>query len=243
MSDLHLGAGYIQDKRAHEQRIVRFLDAIATDATALYLLGDIIDYWFEYRHVVPRGYVRFFGKLASLADAGVKVVWFTGNHDVWLRDYLRDEIGLEVYYGHTTLDINGTRFLLSHGDDVGRQPAMYRFTRWCFYNKVCQTLYATLHPRWTAPIALGWSKQNRTSRDPEAVARRMDECAQNLVDFSTNYARRHPDVKQYVYGHIHLARQIDAPDGVTVTILGDWITRFTYATFDGNNVALHTFDE
>ena len=137
LSDLHLGANYIADPKAHESRVVRFLESIAHDAKALYLLGDVLDYWYEYRHVVPRGYVRFFGALAQLADAGVEIVWFTGNHDVWLFDYLRDEIGLNVVKKALSVNIMGKNFLLSHGDNVGHQPRMYRFTRWCFYNKVC----------------------------------------------------------------------------------------------------------
>ena len=107
------------------------------------------------------------GKLAELADSGVSITWVTGNHDVWLFDYLRDQIGLTVLNGHTVVEAQGKRILISHGDDVGVHPVMYRFTRWCFYNKVCQWLYAAIHPRWTHPIATGWSIENRTRRNPE----------------------------------------------------------------------------
>lgn len=240
ISDLHLGAGYIKDRRAHEKRVVAFLERIADDATELYLLGDILDYWFEYRHVVPRGHVRFLGALASLADRGVKIVWITGNHDVWLRDYLRDEIGITVYYGATELEIGGSRFLLSHGDDVGRQPAMYRFTRWCFYNPVCQWLYAGVHPRWTAPVALGWSKQNRVARDPSDTERHLERCVANHVEYAEGYLRQHPDVRYFVFGHLHLARVTQLSTGAELVHLGDWIDQDTYATFDGTSLQLHS---
>lgn len=110
ISDMHLGASYFPDRHAHERLVVSFLESIASDADELYMLGDVLDYWFEYRYVVPRGYVRFFGALARLADRGVKIHWFTGNHDIWLFDYLRDEIGIEVVDGYSVRDIFGKRF-------------------------------------------------------------------------------------------------------------------------------------
>ena len=241
ISDLHLGAAYLKDKRATEQRVVRFLDTIAGDAAELYLLGDILDYWYEYRHVVPQGHVRFLGKLAQLADAGVRITWFTGNHDVWLFHYLEREIGLTVLRGHTQLSIMGHEFLLSHGDDVGHPALLYRITRWCFYNPVCQWLYAAVHPRWTYPLATTWSSSNRTSRHDEQVRAAQERCAQDLTAFSRDYAAAHPQVEHFVYGHLHLARHSELGEGRTVTFLGDWISQFTYATFDGQVMQLHHF--
>lgn len=243
ISDLHLGAGYLPDKRATEMRVVRFLDSIKDDAAELYLLGDILDYWYEYRYVVPRGHVRFLGKLAELADRGVKITWVVGNHDVWLFDYLATEVGLAVLRGATEVDIMGTRFLISHGDDVGRQAALYRFTRLCFHNRVCQWLYAAIHPRWTVPIATGWSRQNRTQRSPEQVQRAKDRCLARLAEFSVEWAASHPAVKHFVYGHLHVARQVALAGGRDLTVLGDWIDQYTYATFDAHTLTLtlHTF--
>ena len=177
----------MRDPLERERRVCRFLDSIKDDAAELFLLGDILDYWYEYKYVVPRGYIRFLGKLAELADTGVKITWVTGNHDVWLFDYLRDQIGLTVLYGHTEVMAGGKRVLIAHGDDVGVQPAMYRFTRWCFYNKVCQWLYAGIHPRWTYPIATGWSNENRTRRDPEQQRAISERAAAHLVDYSRDY--------------------------------------------------------
>ena len=236
ISDLHLGAKYLNDPLERERRVCRFLDSIKDDAEALFLLGDILDYWYEYKYVVPRGYIRFLGKLAELADAGVKITWVTGNHDVWLFDYLRDQIGLKVLYGHTEVEAGGKRLLISHGDDVGVQPAMYRFTRWCFYNKVCQWLYAGVHPRWTYPIATAWSNENRTSRDAQEQQAISERAASRLVDFSRDYHAQHPDVEAYIYGHIHIDRIHNEEGLPPIIFLGEWISINSYVvlTPDGN---------
>lgn len=244
MSDLHLGAKYMSDPLEREHRVCRFLDSIRDDAAELYLLGDILDYWYEYKYVVPRGYIRFLGKLAELSDAGVRLTWVTGNHDVWLFDYLRDQLGMTVLNGHTVVETQGRRILISHGDDVGVQPAMYRFTRWCFYNKVCQWLYAAIHPRWTYPIASGWSNENRTRRDPQQQQAISERAAGHLVDFSREYGHEHPDVDAYVYGHIHIARIHDENGQPPVIFLGEWISLCSYLvlTPDGH-FSLQYFDQ
>ena len=239
ISDLHLGASYITDARAHERRVVDFLDAIKQNAESLFLLGDVLDYWFEYRNVVPRGHIRFFGKLAELADAGVRIYWFTGNHDVWLRDYLRDEVGLEVHYGHTEMEVDGTTLFLSHGDDVGRQPTMYRILRWCFYNPVCQWLYATIHPRWTTWVATGWSAGNRTSRSAEQLERSQTKALDHLREFAENYSASHPQIDAFVFGHLHVADCSSIGDHATMVCLGDWLTQDTYAVMEHGAITLH----
>lgn len=242
ISDLHLGANYITDHRAHEARVIAFLDSIRDDAGQLFLLGDILDYWFEYKNVVPRGHIRFFGALARLADAGVRITWMTGNHDVWLFDYLRDEIGLTVLKGHQTVDIEGHRFLISHGDDVGEQPFMYRFTRWCFYNPVCQWLYAAIHPRWTHAVAKRWSASNRTRRRPALPPEKHRSPA---IDRLCDFVRQHEQTEHcehYVFGHLHVTLQEQVADtDATMTILGEWIRRDTYAVFDGETLKLLKF--
>lgn len=244
ISDLHLGAKYMDDPVGRERRVCRFLDSIKDDAAELYLLGDILDYWYEYKYVVPRGYIRFFGKLAELADSGVKITWVTGNHDVWLFDYLRDQLGMRVLKGHTVVETAGKRILISHGDDVGVQPVMYRFTRWCFYNKVCQWLYAAIHPRWTYPIATGWSNENRTGRDPARQQAVSERAAERLIDFSRDFYASHPDVEAFVYGHLHIARMNEVEGMPPVIFLGDWISLCTYVVLDSNgNFTLNYFEK
>jgi UDP-2,3-diacylglucosamine hydrolase len=242
ISDLHLGAGYIADRRAHEARVVSFLNSIKYDAAALLLVGDVLDYWYEYRKVVPRGYVRFFGALAMLADRGVDIYWFTGNHDVWLFDYLRDEIGITVVRRATTLTFNGREYFVSHGDDVGRQPFTSRVLYGLFHSRVAQWFYAAVHPRWTVPLATAWSKSNRTSRSAEQVERGIERSATHLKEFAERHLTEHPATAGYIFGHLHLARQDTMASGVTVTFLGDWIDQDTYAclTPDGT-ITLHHF--
>lgn len=241
ISDLHLGATYLPDKRRWEQRVVDFLDSIAGEASELYLLGDILDYWYEYRKVVPRGYVRFFGALARLADSGVKIHWFIGNHDIWLFDYLRDEIGLEVVDGYVVRDIMGRRFFLTHGDGVGRLNPGFRFLRGLFRNKLCQKLYAAIHPRWTVGFAHAWSRSSR-GYDPAEVPEFMGEDAEPLVQFSKEYLRDvDSEVDYFVYGHRHVMVDIEiSPRPTRLIILGDWIYHFSYGVFDGEKFSLKT---
>ena len=244
ISDLHLGAKYMNDPVGRERRVCRFLDSIKDDAAELYLLGDILDYWYEYKYVVPRGYIRFFGKLAELADSGVKLTWVTGNHDVWLFDYLRDQLGMTVLKGQTVVEAAGKRILISHGDDVGVQPVMYRFTRWCFYNKVCQWLYAGIHPRWTYPIATGWSNENRTGRDPAKQQSVSERAAERLIDFSRDFYASHCDIEAFVYGHLHIARMNEVEGLPPVIFLGDWISLCSYVVLDSNgHFSLHFFEK
>ena len=232
ISDLHLGAKYMTDTLDKERCVCRFLESIKHDADELFLLGDILDYWYEYKYVVPRGYIRFLGKLAELADSGVKITWVTGNHDVWLFDYLRDQLGLRLLYGHTVVETRGRRIFIAHGDDVGVQPLGYRLMRKVFYNKVCQWLYAGVHPRWTYPFATGWSNENRTSRDPEQQKVVSERAAERLMDFSREYHAAHPEVDAFVYGHIHIARLNEVEGEPPVVFLGEWISLDSYAVLD-----------
>lgn len=243
LSDFHLGAKYLRDARESEIRIVKFLDSIKHTAKEIYLLGDILDYWFEYRYVVPRGYVRFFGKLAELADLGVEIHWFTGNHDIWIFDYLPQELGIEIVRQATVREIDGHRFFLSHGDDVGKLPLSFRFLRAIFHSRLLQRLYASLNPWLTIPFALGWSRQSRCSHEnesPKMVIQEKDtsENVANLLEFVANHSNQNPQIDYYVFGHYHVADE-KMVNEKKVVFLGDWISKFTYATFDGVNLQLN----
>lgn len=238
ISDLHLGAGYIADHRAHERTVVEFLRSIGPTAKRLYLLGDILDYWWEYRDVVPRGFTRFFGELARLADSGVEIVWFKGNHDIWIFDYLPDEIGLTVHDGIMVTELDGKRFLMEHGDGVGRLPRSFRALRGLFRCRVAQRMYAALHPRWTVGFAHAWSSHSRKSGGYVPEARVCD----NLLDFARDYnAKAVEKVDYFVFGHLHVLLEKSLPDGAKVVVLGDWISKFSYAVWDGNELKIDTF--
>lgn len=241
ISDAHLGAGYLSNPRECEMRLVRWLTYVKPTAARIFLLGDIIDYWFEYRNVVPRGYVRFFGKLAELADSGIEITWITGNHDIWIFDYLPTELGIKVVDGPISVDIDGHRFFLDHGDKVGNQPLGYRMMMAFFHNRFCQKLYAGLHPRLTVPFASGWSKTNRTSRSTAKVGTGIAKGLQILKDFSEQHSATHPDIDYYVYGHIHTVVQHKLSTGKTMLVIGEWIEACTYACFDGTELTMHTF--
>lgn len=235
LSDFHLGARYFEEPRETERRVVDFLDSIKGDAKEVYLLGDILDYWFEYRYVVPRGFMRFFGKIAELTDLGVKVYWFIGNHDIWIFDYLPNELGVEVIDGEVTKEIDGKVFFLAHGDGVGKQPRSFRMLRSLFRNRFCQKLYSAIHPRWTIPFALSWSNSSRKGDDeyPEYKG----EENEFLEIFANDYLKSHK-VDYFVFGHRHIMLDKKLQGGATLVVLGDWLHYCSYAVWDGNNLAL-----
>lgn len=239
ISDIHLGANYIADHMAHERRVVSFLRHISADAKRLYLLGDILDYWWEYRTVVPRGFTRFFGALAELADIGVEIVWFKGNHDIWIFDYLPVEIGLKVHDGIMVTELDGKRFLMEHGDGVGDLPWSFRKLRRLFRCRIAQRLYAAIHPRWTIGFAHSWSSHSRKSGG--YVPR--EDAGATLVEFAEKYNAAHaPKVDYFIFGHHHVMLDRRLPDGAEMLILGDWINKFSYAVWDGNELKLMVYD-
>lgn len=239
ISDLHLGASYLRPKIDYEKRVVEWLMSIKDDASALYLLGDVLDYWFEYRTAVPRGFTRFFGALATLADAGVEIYWFTGNHDIWLFDYLRDEIGLHVVDGEMEKRIGNHTFFLAHGDGVGNLKPSFRFMRTMFRNRACQKLYSGIHPRWTIPFALRWSCSSRNFSEEIPVVDNPEE--ESLVKFARDYSVSHPEIDYYVFGHKHVVLDYPVNAHSRVIILGDWIHHFSFARYNGETVELFKY--
>lgn len=240
LSDLHLGARYLPDRRAHERRVVEFLRSIRDTAEAVYLVGDVLDYWYEYRTVVPRGYVRFFGALAELADAGVRITWLIGNHDIWLFDYLRDEIGIEVVDGSITRRIGGRNFFIAHGDGLGRLKPSFRFIRSLFRNRVCQKLYSAIHPRWTVPFAYSWSSGSRGYLPGHSSAW-GGEMKTGVEAWAAQYVAEHPDTDYIVLGHHHVVVDEPVDHRCRLIILGDWISHDSYAAFDGDTLQLQHF--
>lgn len=238
LSDLHLGASYRQDSREREKIVVSFLDSIKKDADAVYLLGDILDYWYEYRYVVPRGYVRFFGKLADLADAGVKIVWLKGNHDIWIYDYLPSELGIEVIDGALITEIHGKKVFMEHGDGVGKLKPSFKFLRTLFRNKLCQILFSGIHPRWTVPFAYNWSNHSRKEGEQRDIP--TDQLLLHLREFSNEYHKEHPEIDYFIFGHVHVVEREEIAPGCELVVLGDWIKRFSYACLDDDGLELLT---
>src|ERR1700761_4684752 len=176
-SDFHLGTGNYTNSREREDRLIRWLDVIKADAAEIFLMGDVFDFWFEYKTVVPKGYIRFFGKLAELADSGIKLYMFKGNHDMWMFDYFERELGATIISDELEIERNGKKFYLHHGDGVGEGDHTYKFLKKIFRSKVCQWLFARVHPNLGVGIANYWSGSSRSTnqeeqaRDPNIMRR------------------------------------------------------------------------
>ena len=210
------------------------------DAGTLYLLGDILDYWYEYRYVVPKGFTRFFGKLAELSDNGIDIHWFIGNHDIWIFDYLPHELGITIHDGTLITEIGGKRFFLSHGDNVGKRPMTFRFLRKIFRNRFCQYLYAAIHPRWTVAFALRWSAHSRKAGDD--YAEYQGEKNEHLVRFAKEF-RETDKIDFFIFGHRHILLDLALPHQSRIIILGDWIKHPSYAVFDETGLNLFDYIE
>lgn len=240
ISDLHLGAAYLDRPHDRERMLAEFLEEISADAARLYLVGDVLDYWYEYRTVVPRGHVRFFGALAALADAGVEITWLIGNHDIWMFDYLRDELGVKIIDGSIRVKIEGKNFFISHGDGLGKLKPSFRFIRSLFRNRLCQKLYAAIHPRWTVAFAYHWSKSSR-HYDLQSTPVYEGELKLNVETWARDYVSEHPKTDYIVIGHHHVAVDESVDGDTRLIILGDWIYNYTYAVFDGEKMLLKQY--
>ncbi|MDR1919138.1 MAG: UDP-2,3-diacylglucosamine diphosphatase [Tannerellaceae bacterium] len=240
-ADAHLGARFHQKPAEIERKLVRWLESIRRDAAAVYLLGDMFDYWFEYRYVVPKGFVRFLGKLAELADDGIEIHLFTGNHDVWMFDYLSREIGAIIHRDVLTVDLLGKRFFLGHGDEVDNRSRKFRFLRALFRNKFCQWLYAAIHPRWTFGFALSWSLSSREHGLMEEESY-QGEASEYLISFAKTYLKTHPDIHFFIFGHRHIMLDFMLSRNSRLIIAGDWMRYFSYIEWDGRKLSLLQFD-
>lgn len=246
-SDMHFGAYFHKDAMAVERKFVRWLCAIELDATHLFLVGDVFDYWFEYKYVVPRGYTRVLGKLAELADKGVEIHFFTGNHDIWVFDYLPKEIGCQVHRGPTTFELLGKRFYIAHGDEFVQNDKGFRFIRAIFHNPICQKLYGSLHPWFTVGFAHRWALHSR-KKGMKNYSEQEYKGEQNeyLVQYAKQYLSEHEEGEQpdfFIFGHRHIMLDLMLTTKSRIAILGDWISHFSYAQWDGTTFALETFEE
>lgn len=222
---------------------MRFLDDIKDKASAVYLLGDMFDFWYEYRHAVPKGYTRFLGKLSELTDMGVEVHYFTGNHDIWMYGYLEQECGVTIHTKPLTTELYGKIFYMAHGDGLGDDDRKFLFIRSVFHNKVCQRLFSSLHPRWGIAFGLEWAKRSRLKRPDGKEPPYMGENNEVLVRYTKDYMKTHPDIDYFLYGHRHIELDLMLSRKTRMMILGDWISQFTYAVFDGEHLFMEEYIE
>ncbi len=238
-SDFHLGVPDRASSRKREDRIVRWLDLIKADASEIFLMGDIFDFWFEYATVIPRGFIRFQGKLAELSDSGIKITFFKGNHDMWMFDYFGTEMGINIISDELIIERNGKTFYLHHGDGLGPGDNMYKILKKIFRSKMCQWLFARLHPNLGVGIARRWSKSSRAQNAKEEIF----EGAENewLYKYSGELLQNnHYDFM--IFGHRHLPLDLSL-DGSRYINLGEWLIYNSYAVFDGENLELKYFEQ
>jgi UDP-2,3-diacylglucosamine hydrolase len=237
-SDFHLGTDGPTTSQARERLIVQWLDEAARDMDALYLVGDVWDYWFEYGQVIPKGYSRLLGALSRIRDAGIPVYYFTGNHDMWMFRYLTDEFGIPIYREPIMREIGGKRFYIGHGDGLGPGDLGYKFIKRVFANPAAQWLFARIHPNTGIRLMKFFSGQSRQMTSEEKFLGPEKEW---LIQFALETLKREP-VDYFVFGHRHLPIDHDlGVNGARYVNLGDWISFNSYAEFDGQQLALRFY--
>jgi len=244
VADAHLGSLAYNDKLNSEKKLVRWMDSIKADCEALYLLGDMIDFWFEHKLVIPKGYARFFGKIAEFTDSGIPVYWFTGNHDIWLFNYVQKELGVIVYNDALEIVLHGKKFYMAHGDGLGDPSLQFRILRKIFHNRFCEIMFGTLHPRLSIGFGLAWAKRSRLKREKEPEIY-LGEDNEYLIQFAKVHAlkSRENAADFYVFGHRHILLDLMISSKSRVIILGDWIHHFSYGEFDGKDFRLNFFEK
>lgn len=239
-SDFHLGVPDPEKSLVREKKIVRWLDSIRDRASELYLLGDVFDFWFEYGRSVPNGYVRLLGKLAELSDAGVKIHWFTGNHDMWIFHYIPKEIGCTLYRKPVEREIAGKKFFIGHGDGLGPGDHGYKFIKKVFASKVCQWLFARLHPNFGLWMGNYFSRRSRI-----ATGTKEDTYLGDDKEFLTIFCKeklKSSHFDYFLFGHRHLPLDIKLSETSRYINLGEWVNYYTYAEFDGKELTLKKFE-
>lgn len=236
ISDLHLGAPDHAASREREDRVIRWIDSIKTDAQEIFFVGDVFDFWIEYKHCIPKGYIRFLGKLASLVDQGIKVSFFTGNHDMWMGDYFPSEMSIPVYKAPIRIICNEKSFMVGHGDGLGPGDYFYKLLKILFTSPICLWLFKRVHPSIGMGVAQFWSKSSRKGKKEE------DEVYKGEEEWLWQYTKEQEKIKHhdyYIFGHRHLPLDLPVGDKESRYInLGEWIDQCHYACFDGQNLKL-----
>jgi UDP-2,3-diacylglucosamine hydrolase len=238
-SDQHFGAPTPEASFPREQKFVAWLDEVKQDAEAIFLLGDLFDFWFEYKTVVPKGFVRILGKLAEIRDSGIPIYFFVGNHDLWMDDYFQKELNIPVYQDIKEFTFNNKTFLIGHGDGKGPGDKGYKRMKKVFVHPFSKWLYRWLHPDLGMRLAQYLSVKNKLISGAEDVVY-LGEDKEWLIQ----YAKRKLEFKHYnyfVFGHRHLPLQLAIGENSEYVNLGDWIGYFTYGVFDGESFQLKTY--
>ncbi len=237
ISDFHLGVPNYDTSLIRERLIVKWLDEIKKDAHEIFLMGDVFDFWFEYKTAVPKGYVRLLGKLAEISDSGIKIHYFTGNHDMWVFDYFKKELNITIYRQPIFKTIQGKVFYLGHGDGLGPGDYGYKIIKKVFSNALCQWLFARLHPNFGIGLANFFSRSSRKANGPKDEIF-MGKENEWLYIYSKEMLMKNPEVNYFIFGHRHLPLDLSLSDNSRYINLGEWLNYNSYAVFDGEKLEL-----
>lgn len=241
LSDFHLGAPNEKSSREREHQLIQFFTTAQKDAAAFFIVGDIFDFWFEYETVVPKGFIRILGCLASISDAGIPLHIFTGNHDLWMRDYLAKELNASVYFHPQAFELAGKRFFIGHGDGLGPGDNGYKFIKKVFTNPLCQWLFRWLHPDMGIQLANFFSSKSR-AKTGSGDEQFLGEDKEWLIIYVKQMATQ-MEVDYFVFGHRHYAIDFKINESTRYINLGDWIKLNSYAVFDGHQMELKKWEK
>jgi len=235
VSDAHLGLPPENKSREREKLLVEWFDMISKDAQSVFMMGDIFDYWFEYKKVVPRGFVRLLGKMAELTDKGIEINFFTGNHDVWVFDYLPQETGIKVFKQPVIRIINGKKFYLAHGDGLGPGDLNYKILKKIFHSRILQWLYARIHPNCATSFAHTWSKHSRLAKG--AFTPYLGDDNEQLILYAREILKKE-HIDFFIFGHRHIPLDLKLNESTRIIYTGDWYVNFTFVVYDENGLKL-----
>ena len=239
LSDFHLGAPNAETSLQREKKIIQFLNEIKTETQELFIVGDMFDFWYEYKNVVPKGHVRLLGKLAEFTDSGIPVHFFVGNHDMWMKDYFQSEMNISVYFEPKQFEFNNKKFYVGHGDGLGPGDHGYKFLKKIFRNKFCQWLFGILPPFAGMGIANYSSRKSRETTG-QNVEKFLGEENEWLIIYSKEILQKQP-FDYFIFGHRHLPIDFKLNDNSRYINLGEWINYQSYAVFDGDNLNLEYY--
>jgi len=237
-SDFHLGAPTEKESQERERKIIRWLEHVSQDASAIFLLGDLFDFWFEYKTVVPKGFIRFQGKLAELKDRGIAIHLFAGNHDLWFKDYFTKELDIPIHHNPVALEVGEKRLLIGHGDGLGPGDRKFKMVKRIFTNPFAKWAYRWIHPDIGITLAKYWSKKSRVEPEKE---RFQGEEKERLLTYCKEVEKTHHH-DYYVFGHRHLPLVLMVSDNSTYFNLGEWVSQCNYLEFDGKEATLKVFE-
>lgn len=240
ISDFHLGVPDHASSLAREKKIIRFLDQAKLDAERIFIVGDLFDFWFEYKKVVPKGFVRILGKMAEITDCGVPIEFFVGNHDMWMNGYFEAELNIPVYHEPREYEFNGKFFLVGHGDGLGPGDHGYKFLKKVFRNPVCKFLFGIIPPYIGMNIA-HWSSRGSRSVTGNSDDKFLGEEKEWLISYCREQLKQ-KEYNYFIFGHRHLPIDFTLSNSSRYINLGDWIKYYTYAVFDGDKLELKTFE-